>query len=51
MLRISIRILEVLFAVGAIGSVLVIVLTFVEDLLDIWRDDEQNGQTGVDTAA
>jgi len=47
MLRAFIRILGIVFIIGAVGSALVFILTFIEDLREIWRDDEPNGPKGV----
>ena len=43
MLRAVIRILGIVFIIGAVGSALV----FIEDLREIWRDDEPKGPKGV----
>lgn len=38
--RVAVRALEILFAVGIIGSALVVVITFVEDLKEVLSTDE-----------
>ena len=47
MLRAVIRILGIVFIIGAVGSALVFILTFIEDLREIWEDDEPKGSKGV----
>jgi hypothetical protein len=36
----AVRVLEVLFACGIIGSAIVVVITFVEDLKEVFSKDE-----------
>jgi hypothetical protein len=38
--RLAVRTLEVLFACGIIGSAIVVVITFVEDLKEVFSTDE-----------
>ena len=38
------RILEVLFAVGVIGSLVVVALTFIEDIRDLGPDEQDSAQ-------
>jgi hypothetical protein len=40
MLSILVRVLETLFIVGIIGSAVVVIFTFVEDIRDIGPDEE-----------
>ena len=40
MLTILARVLEILFAVGIMGSGVVVIWTFVEDLRDVGADEE-----------
>lgn len=40
MLLILARVLETLFIVGIIGSLIVVVLTFIEDIRDVGSDEE-----------
>jgi len=47
MLHAFIRILGIVFIIGVVGSALVFILTFIEDLREIWRDDEPKGPKGV----
>ena len=38
------RMLEVLFAVGVIGSLVVVALTFVEDIRDLGPDEQDSAR-------
>jgi hypothetical protein len=40
MLIVAVRILEVLFAIGAVGSVLVLILTTIDDIGVLFGSDE-----------
>lgn len=44
MLQFIARVLEVLFALGVVGSMIVVILTFIEDLRDLGPDDEQSAK-------
>jgi hypothetical protein len=44
MLSILVRVLETLFIVGIIGSAVVVILTFVEDIRDIGSDEESKAK-------
>ena len=44
MLVIFARVLETLFIVGLIGSAVVVILTFVEDIRDIGSEEESKGK-------
>jgi len=44
MLVIFARVLETLFIVGLIGSAVVVILTFVEDIRDIGPDEESKAK-------
>jgi hypothetical protein len=41
MLIVAVRILEVLFAIGAVGSVLVLMLTTIDDVKVLFGSDEE----------
>jgi hypothetical protein len=45
--RIAVRILEVLFAAGIVGSAIVVVITFIEDLKEVFSKDEPAGSHAV----
>lgn len=40
LIHFAIKLLEVLFAIGIIGSALVVVLTSIEDVIEIFTPDE-----------
>ena len=48
LLTITIRVLETLFVVGAIGSAIVVVLTGVEDFKMLFMKDEKDARTSKD---
>jgi len=45
--QVAIHILEAMFIVGIIGSLLVVLLTFVEDV-EVWFKPQENGATEPD---
>jgi hypothetical protein len=51
MLSIFIRVLEIVFMIGAIGSALTILLTFAEDVIELWRSDEHKSAAAPPPAA
>ena len=46
--RVAVRALEILFVVGVIGSALVVVITFVEDLKEALSPDEPPNGKGME---
>jgi hypothetical protein len=46
LMTIAIRFLETIFAVGAIGSVFVLILTTIEDIQELFGKEKTNHETG-----
>ena len=46
LMTIAIRFLETIFAVGAIGSVFVLILTTIEDIEELFGKEKTNHDTG-----
>jgi hypothetical protein len=46
LITIAIRFLETIFALGLIGSVLVLVLTMIEDFQELFGTEKTNHETG-----
>jgi hypothetical protein len=46
LMTIAIRFLETIFAVGAIGSVFVLILTTMEDIQELFGKEKTNHETG-----
>ena len=45
-MTVAIRFLETIFAVGAIGSVFVLILTTIEDIQELFGKEKTNHETG-----
>ncbi len=46
LMTVAIRFLETIFAVGAIGSVFVLILTTIEDIQELFGKEKTNHETG-----
>jgi len=46
LMTVAIRFLETIFAVGAIGSVFVLILTTIEDIQELFGKEKTNYETG-----
>ncbi len=46
LISIAIRFLEIIFAMGLIGSVFVLVLTMIEDFQELFGREKTNHETG-----
>ncbi len=46
LMTVAIRFLETIFAVGAIGSVFVLILTTIEDIQELFGKEKTNQETG-----
>jgi hypothetical protein len=46
LMTIAIRFLETIFAIGAIGSVFVLILTTIEDIQELFGKEKTNHATG-----